>query len=126
MHLAGVHQRSSQHRKELGADRMRASLGARSGRTHLQSDDTRRVGGVLLVEELQQLDLRLSLLQERFLRLDDLDGHRLATLIVVCLHHLTERALPNHCGHLVALVEQLAALHNIVIVFVVPPCKTRP
>ena len=57
----------------------------------LEAYDARGVGRVLLVEELEQLDLRLGLLQEGLLRLDDLDGDVLRLALVVRLDHLRAR-----------------------------------
>ena len=47
------------------------------------------------VHHLQQLVFYLSLLQERFLVLDDLDGHMAALHLVFSLHYLPKTALPN-------------------------------
>lgn len=42
----------------------------------------------MLIHELQQTQLNLSLIQEGFLVLDDLDGNPLLLMVVVGLHHL--------------------------------------
>ena len=103
-----------------------ADLVAAEHKVFLQPHDARRVGGVLLVEELQQLDLRLRLLQKGLLALDDLDGHRLASLVVVRLDHLAEGALADDRRHLVPVVEELATLDDVVVVFIVVPCERAP
>ena len=60
-----------------------------------------------------------SLLQEWLLRLDDLDGHGLSSFIVVGLDHLSEGALTNDSRDLVTVVEDLAALYDVVVVLVI-------
>mmetsp|Transcript_29698 Transcript_29698/g.76867 ORF Transcript_29698/g.76867 Transcript_29698/m.76867 type:complete len:407 (+) Transcript_29698:332-1552(+) len=70
-----------------------------------QAHDARRVARILLVEELQQLDLRLGLLQEGLLTLDDLDRHRLRPILVVRLDDLPKRPLADDRAHDEALVE---------------------
>ena len=46
------------------------------------------VFSVMFIHELQQLDLYLSLIQERLLVLDDLDSYRFLVRVVVRLHDL--------------------------------------
>ena len=46
--------------------------------------------GVVFVHELQQSQLYLGLVQEGFLVLDDLDGHPLLLVVVICFHHLRD------------------------------------
>jgi len=57
----------------------------------VQPHDAGRVHRVFDVEKLEQLDLRLGLLQEGLLRLDDLDGDVLRLALVVRLDHLRAR-----------------------------------
>eukprot|EP00964_Phaeocystis_antarctica_P151459 scaffold119065_cov63-Phaeocystis_antarctica.AAC.1 len=85
-----------------------------------QAHDAGRVAHVLLVEELEQLDLRLGLLQEGLLALDDLDRHPLLRRVVERLDHLPEGALTDDRAHRVAIVEELPILDDVVIVLIVP------
>ena len=54
----------------------------------LEFDDVELVSGVRPVHQLQQPDLDLSLVEERLLVLDDLDGHVARLFVVVGLYHL--------------------------------------
>ena len=85
-----------------------------------QPHDARGVAQVLLVEELEELDLCLGLLQEGLLALDDLDRHPLLRRVVERLDHLPEGALADDGTHRVPIVEELAILHHVVVVLVVP------
>lgn len=54
---------------------------------------------VMLVHELQQPQLYLRLVQEGLLVLDDLDGHQLLGLVIVCFYHLLRQGeLPGEGG----------------------------
>jgi hypothetical protein len=54
----------------------------------LEFDDVELVAGVRPIHQLQQPDLDLSLVEERLLVLDDLDGHVASLFVVVSFHHL--------------------------------------
>ena len=76
---------------------------------------------VLPPQEAQQVQLDARLDHERALRLDDLDGHVHARVPVLRAHHLAEGALPDALLHLVALVQHLPDLDDVVVVLVVVP-----
>mmetsp|Transcript_14083 Transcript_14083/g.37903 ORF Transcript_14083/g.37903 Transcript_14083/m.37903 type:complete len:528 (+) Transcript_14083:98-1681(+) len=84
-----------------------------------EAHDAGLVVGVLGIEELEELDLRLGLLQEGLLTLDDLDCNRRARHRVPGLHHLPKRALADGLVHGVAVREHLARPHDVVRMLVV-------
>ena len=105
----------------------------------LQPDDVELVRGVGSIHQLEKPDLDLGLrnerghssgcsepysfnshlVKERFLILDDLDGHVTLLLVVISFDDLPEGALADEGVDLVAVEEALPGLDDVVVVFVV-------